>query len=143
MPRHARLHYPGGIYHLISRFVNRSYLIKTDEDRNQYLRLLGNASGKSDAIILGYCLMSSHVHLVVRAGSDSLEGLMKSVNAGFAGWINRRSKRRKGPVFMERYKSILVDEEAYLVELVRYVHTDGDGSRLLGELCFLNGTQFR
>jgi putative transposase len=124
MPRHARIHYPGGIYYLISRFVNGSYLIKTDEDRTQYLRLLGNASNKTDALILSYCLMSNHIHLVVRAGRDSLEGLMKSVNAGFAGWINNRSKRRKGPVFAGRYKSILVDEEAYLLELVRYVHNN-------------------
>lgn len=135
MSRHARIHYAGGIFHLISRFVNRSYLIKTDADRVQYLRLLENAARKSDAIILSYCLMSNHIHLVVRAGRDPLEGLMKSVNAGFAGWINSRSKRRQGPVFAGRYKSILVDEEAYLLQLIRYVHNNPVRANVVKHAC--------
>ena len=63
------------------------------------------------------------MHLVVRAGKDDLARLLKPINAGFAVWLNRKSKRH-GPVFSNRYKSILVDEEEYLFQLIRYVHNN-------------------
>jgi hypothetical protein len=68
--------------------------------------------------------MSNHVHLVIKAGNEPLERLMKGINSGFAGRLNRRLDNRIGPVFADRYKSILVEEEAYLLELVRYVHNN-------------------
>ena len=68
--------------------------------------------------------MSNHVHLVVRAGRDPLSRLMKPVNTGFGGWLSSRLGRGGGPVFADRFKSILVDAEEYLLELVRYVHNN-------------------
>jgi REP element-mobilizing transposase RayT len=124
MARQSRIHYPGGIYHLISRFVNDEYLIRGAVERRAYLEFLGKAAGKTDAIILAYCVMSNHIHLVVRAGNEPLERLMKSTHSGFAGWLNGRSNGRKGPVFRDRYKSILVEEDSYLHELIRYVHNN-------------------
>ncbi len=123
MPRYARLYYPTGIFHLISRIVGNEFLIAGPAERLYYLRLLAAAAAKTDTRILAWCLMSSHVHLVVRAGREPLFRLMKSVHSGFGNWLNRRLKR-KAPVFADRYKSILVDEEAYLFELIRYVHNN-------------------
>ena len=68
--------------------------------------------------------MSSHVHLVVRSGRDPLDRLMKPVHTGFAGWLSPRLGRGGGPVFASRYKSVLVEEETYLLQLVRYVHNN-------------------
>ena len=65
--------------------------------------------------------MSTHVHLVVRAGKEPLARLMGRVNAGYALWKNRK-ERRIGPVFAQRYKAVLVEEDPYLLELIRYVH---------------------
>ena len=102
------------------------------QERQKYLALLGRAAAKTDAIILAYCVMSSHTHLVVRAGNEPLWRLMKSVNAGFAVWLNNRSGgKRDGAVFSQRYKSILVDEEAYLLQLVRYVHNNPVRARVV------------
>jgi hypothetical protein len=67
--------------------------------------------------------MSNHTHLVVRAGREDLSRLLKPINAGFAVWLNRK-RNRQGPVFSSRYKSILVDEEEYLLQLIRYVHNN-------------------
>ena len=70
-------------------------------------------------------LQSNHIHLVVRAGKDPFERLMKSVHSGFAVWLNNQSKgRRDGAVFSQRYRSILVEEEPYLFELIRYIHNN-------------------
>jgi putative transposase len=123
MPRYARLHYPGGLFHIISRCLNHEFLINSDEDRRKYLSLLQSALSRCDATLLAWCLMSGHVHLVVRAGDDPLDKLMKPLHSGYAGWKNRRAGR-VGPVFAGRFKSPLVDADTYLLELVRYVHNN-------------------
>lgn len=123
MPRYARLHVPGGTFHVISRCLNREHLIDDDADRQHYLSLVGATLRRCDAGVLAWALMSTHVHLVVRAGDEPLERLMKPVNTGYAGWKNRRSGRL-GPVFAGRFRSVLVEEDAYLLELVRYVHNN-------------------
>jgi REP element-mobilizing transposase RayT len=113
-----------GIYHIISRTIRREYLIKGPEERLYYLRQLGQATRHTDAQVLGWCLMSSHIHLIVRAGRDPLERLMKPVHVGFAGWLSPRLGKGGGPIFASRYKSILVEEEPYLLQLVRYIHNN-------------------
>jgi REP element-mobilizing transposase RayT len=123
MPRYARLHYPGGVFHIISRCLNREFLIQGEEDRRAYLGALGAVLARSDASLLGWALMSNHVHLVVRAGELPLAALMKPINTSYAAWKNRRG-RRLGPVFAGRFSSPLVEEEAYLLELIRYIHNN-------------------
>ena len=121
MSRSARLHFPGGVFHIISRCLNREFLLHGTEERARYLLMLEMASSRTDARVLAWCVMSNHIHLVVRAGEEPLSQLMKRVNTGYARWKNARD-RRLGPLFAERYKAILVEQETYLLELVRYVH---------------------
>jgi REP element-mobilizing transposase RayT len=124
MPRYARINVPLGIYHIISRTLRREYLIKGAEERLYYLRQLGQATRHTDAQVLGWCLMSNHVHLVVRAGKDPLKRLMKPVHTGFGGWLSKRIGKGGGAVLGDRYKSVLVEEEEYLFQLIRYVHNN-------------------
>ena len=118
---------------MISRFVNRQYHLDDSGGREKYLELLAAAMEKTDAVLLAYCLMSSHVHLVLRAGKEPLERMMKSIHSGYAGWFNRGKKRRQGPVFAGRYRAILVEEDAYLLALVRYVHNNPVRARIVDE----------
>jgi len=121
MPRAARIHAPGYVFHIISRCMNREFLIDGPEDRRRYRSLLERGLVHSDAKVLAWCIMSNHIHLVLRAGEDPLWRLLKRVNTGYAQWRNRRT-RRLGPVFADRYRAILVEEDLYLKELIRYVH---------------------
>lgn len=121
MSRSARLHVPGGVFHIISRCLNHAYLFDGALERARYLALLEAAARRNDARVLAWCVMSNHVHLVVRAGEAPLSRLMKRVNTGYARWKNIK-ERRIGPVFAGRYKAILVERETYLLELIRYVH---------------------
>ena len=121
MARSARLYFPGGIFHIISRCLNRDYLLEGDAERERYRGMLELANRRSDARVLAWCIMSNHVHLVLRAGDEALSGFMRRVNTGYAQWKNR-CDGRLGPVFAERYKAILVEKDEYLLELVRYVH---------------------
>jgi REP element-mobilizing transposase RayT len=130
MPRAARLDVPDGLFHVISRAIDRHALFDGPTERARYLELLGRALRHTDARVLAWCIMSNHVHLVVQAGQQPLWRLMKAVHVGYAMWKNRRDGRI-GPLFAERYKAILVDREEYLVDLVRYVHLNPVRARVV------------
>jgi len=145
MTRAARLYCPGGIFHIVSRCLNRERLIGDDDERAYYLGLLGRVLARTDHRVLAWCLMSNHVHLVIEAGKDPLARLMKPLHVGYATWKNQRDGRL-GPVFAERYRSILVERETHLDELVRYVHlnpvracvvTTPDASTWTSHRCYL------
>jgi REP element-mobilizing transposase RayT len=101
-------------------------LLDRDEIRGAYVDLLGRAAERTDAKILAYCVMSNHTHVVLVQGQDPLSRLFKPVNTGMAWHANRHRRGRgaKGPVMAQRPRSVLVDEDAYLLELVRYVHNN-------------------
>lgn len=113
---------------MVSRFVRDEYVLHGNTERIAYLRQLANALQRTDAQLLAYCLMSNHVHLVVIQGDEPLERLFKPLHTGFARWANQRAAREglgaRGPVFAERPRTVLLEEEAYLQEVVRYVHNN-------------------
>ena len=121
MSRYARIYFPGGLYHLISKCVDDQPLLRLKRQREYYLQLLGESVQKTDAQILAYCILPTQVHLVVRAGWEPLERLMKPINTGYACWLNKNDGEREGPVFAGRYKSVLLEDD-YIFDLVRYVH---------------------
>jgi REP-associated tyrosine transposase len=121
MARQPRIEYPGALYHVISRGIERRGLFRDDADRKRYLSYLERAVERFRCRILAYCLMSNHVHLAVETGKIPLSRIMRSINTSCAGYFNARH-RRTGYLFQGRYKAFLVDQDEYLVSLVRYIH---------------------
>src|SRR5690349_742009 len=91
---------PGGVYHVISRFVAKQWFIEGEHERRVYLEMLGTALGETDWRLLSYALMSSHIHLAFVAGSTPLATWMRSVHTQFAQWVNKRHERI-GAVFVK------------------------------------------
>jgi REP element-mobilizing transposase RayT len=120
--RYARLHLPGLVHHVIARFVNREFRLARDEARAEYLHRLGRHLGDCDWRLLGYALMSSHVHLVLRAGNDPSARLVAPLHTGFALWLNR-TQGRMGPVFASRHTTIAFADEG-AAGLLAYVHNN-------------------
>ena len=123
MPRFARFHGTGGLFHVIARFHDRRFYLDIEGARDKYLALLGNAAKTHDSRIVAYCLMSSHVHLVLQLGNDPLGRLMKQVHSPFANWINRR-RNGLGAILAGRPNSVLVPCETHGMSLLRYVHNN-------------------
>jgi putative transposase len=121
MPRKARIDYPGGVHHLIVRGIERKRIFQDVQDRNAFLDRLGFLLLESKTSCLAWALLSNHVHLLVRTGVISQADLMRRLLTGYAVTYNRRY-RRHGILFQNRYKSILCQEDLYLLELVRDVH---------------------
>jgi len=108
---------------VICRFHNRQFLLEHDGARDRYLNCLGVACSRTDARVLAYCLMSSHVHLVLQLGTTRLGTFTRMVNASWVNWLNRKYGRL-GTAMAERPNSVFCDSETYALELVRYVHNN-------------------
>ncbi len=121
MPRKPRIHYPGAVYHVILRGNAGDPIFFTDRDRFRLYLVLQYAADKFDCRIHGFCLMSNHVHLILQVADVPLSRIMQNVSLRYTQWINL-TRKRTGHVFQGRYKALLLDADAYLLELVRYVH---------------------
>jgi len=121
VPRQARLDFPGAVHHVMARGVARGRIFDDHSDRVFFIELLGRLVEESGAQCLAWALLPNHFHMFVRTGKRPLKWVMQRVLLRHAMRYNERH-RRSGHLFQNRYKSILVQEDAYLRELVRYVH---------------------
>ena len=103
------------------RGIDRQNIFLSDADRNDLLYRLGEGVLRSGVRVYAWALMSNHFHVLLRSGSPGLSTTMRRLLTGYAVRFNRRH-RRWGHLFQNRYKSILVEEDSYLLELVRYIH---------------------
>ncbi len=120
MPRSTHLEYPGALYHVTSRGVQRCLIFRDDRDRQELLKLLSSALKSFDARALAYCLMGNHYHFVIQTRRANLSTLMQRINATYGQAFNRRHQR-SGHLFEGRFKAILVDRDNYLLKVCRYV----------------------
>jgi len=121
MPRHKRLNYPGCIYHVVTRGIERRKIFRDDQDREEFLSRLEKALAETGCECHAWVLMDNHLHLLIRTGERALSDLMRKVLTGYAIYFNRRH-RRHGYLYQNRYKSILCQEDVYYLELIRYIH---------------------
>lgn len=121
MARQARSDSPTGIQHVTSRGAGRRVIFEDDIDRTRYLEKLREFSVRDGVMVLAWCLMENHVHLLLKCDAASLESLMRSLNISHAQWFNGRHGH-VGPVFQGRYCSTPVENDAHLMECVRYIH---------------------
>lgn len=121
MPRGPRLDAPGALHHVIARGIERRDIFRGDGDRRRCLDRLGAVVMAGGGRLYAWCLMPNHVHALIRSGSTSLSLLMRRWLGPYASSFNRRYQRA-GHLFQNRFKSILVEEDAYFFQLVRYIH---------------------
>ena len=121
MPRTARLDAPGVLHHVIIRGIERRKIFWNEADYEDFLDRLAGLIPETQTTCLAWVLMTNHAHFLLRAGPDGLSGFMRRLLTGYAVKFNRRHHRH-GQLFQNRYKSILCQEDAYLKELVRYIH---------------------
>jgi len=120
MARPLRIEFEGALYHVTSRGDRREPIYEDDEDRNTFLHTLSGVVERFHWICHAYCLMGNHYHLVVETPEGKLSKGMRQLNGVFTQASNRRHKR-SGHLFQGRFKAILVDRDAHLLELTRYV----------------------
>jgi len=120
MTRPLRIELAGGLYHVTSRGDRREAIYRDDRDREAWLGLLGEVCERFNWRCHAWCQMTNHYHLVVETPEANLSAGMRQLNGVFTQHFNRRHGL-VGHLFQGRYKAILVERDAYLLELSRYV----------------------
>ena len=121
MPRIPRIKSSTGIYHVTMRGVNKSNIFIDNEDYETFLNYLQNIKNSSSVQIFAYCLMTNHIHLLLKEVDEELGLTFQRLGAGFVGWYNRKYDRL-GHLFQSRYGSEAVETDAYLLMVMRYIH---------------------
>lgn len=137
MPRKARIDAPGALHHIIVRGIDRTDIFIDDADRDNFLYRLGGILSDSKTRCFAWALMTNHLHLLLRTGASPIATVMRRLLTGYAVSFNRRH-RRYGHLFQNRYKSILCQEDPYLLELVRYIHLNPLRAGLVSEFKVLD-----
>ncbi|MCH8036411.1 MAG: transposase, partial [Proteobacteria bacterium] len=120
MSRPLRIEFPGALYHLTARGNARQDIYLDARDSRRFLGLLGEVCSRYAWRCFAYCLMTNHYHLVVETAHPNLAAGMRQLNGRYSQAFNHHHQR-EGHLFQGRYKAILVEREAYLLEVCRYV----------------------
>jgi putative transposase len=132
MSRPLRIEFSGAIYHVTARGDRREPIFEDDADREALLSVIAQAMNRFDAQMLAYCLMGNHYHFVLHTRQANLSLLMRHINGVYTQTFNRRHGK-VGHLFQGRFKAILVDREAYLLEVCRYVELNPVRAKLVAE----------
>ena len=141
MPRQPRLDAPGALHHVMGRGIERTNIFRIDRDREDFLNRLANQCMEGNLIVYAWCLLSNHFHLLVRTGRQPIFRSMKKLLTGYVVNFNLRHKRT-GHLFQNRYKSIICEDDPYLLELTRYIHLNPVRAGRVVELEGLNNYQW-
>ena len=141
MPRKARIDAPGALHHIMCRGIEGRNIFCDDRDRHSFIERFGQLVSETRTDCYAWALLPNHFHLLLKTGNVPIATVMRRLLTGYAVTFNRRH-RRTGHLFQNRYKSILCQEDPYLLELVRYIHLNPLRSGLVGSMNELNGYKY-
>ena len=121
MARPLRIQYPGAYYHVMNRGNRREAIFITDTDRSRFVDALADSCETFSVKLIAYVLMANHFHLLVQTADANLSEFMRHFLVTYTVRFNRRHGH-SGHVFQGRFKSLLVEEDQYLLPLSRYMH---------------------
>lgn len=121
MSRAWRIEYDGALYHLLSRGNQGNDIFEDNRDRKVFLDTVGEMSERFEVEIFAYVLMNNHYHLLIRTQHANIKKAMHWFGTTYTTRYNTRHGRT-GHLFQGRYKSILVQNDAYLLRLSCYIH---------------------
>ncbi len=137
MPRQPRLDAFGVLQHVMARGIERCRIFRDDNDRKNFLARLAKILYETNTQCYAWALIPNHFHLLLRTGHAPLSLVMRRLMTGYAVSFNRRH-HRAGHLFQNRYKSVVCEENAYLLELIRYIHLNPLRAKLVSDMDALN-----
>ena len=121
MPRGPRFIFENAFYHVFNRGINKQQIFLSPEDYHFFLKKLLNLKSKYDHSIYAYCLMPNHFHISLQTCKTPISKIMSSLTTSYSMYFNR-TYNHFGPVFQNRFKSILIESDPYFLHLSRYIY---------------------
>ena len=121
MARNKRIKSETGIYHVMLRGINQQQVFYDKEDSYKFINILSKVKAISGFKLYAYCLMGNHVHILIQEGTEPLDLVFKRLGDRYIYWYNLKYKR-SGPLFQGRYKSMPINDDAYFISALRYIH---------------------
>jgi len=121
MARPLRINLPGGWYHVMNRGLRRWQIYAEPDDYRLFLDTLQEACARFRVLAGAYCLMPNHYHLLLKTPEANLSRFMRHLDGVYTQRFNR-AHAHDGPLFRGRFRALIVDEDAYLTQVVRYIH---------------------
>jgi len=133
MARQARIESSTEIYHIVLRGNNRKWIFEGDNNKRRFLKLLNKQVDEEMIDLLAWCIMDNHVHLVIKAGIGKLNLAMRRINTAYAVSYNIKNKL-EGHVFQDRFKSQPIEDDTYLLQVIRYIHNNPVKARMISKV---------
>ena len=111
----------GNVYHIIVRGTGRQLIFEDDEDRALFVKRLSETCAEQGGVILAWCLMANHVHLLLQRDIEVISACMQRIEASYAKYFNKRYDRA-GALFQGRFTSVPIEGDEQLLTTVRYIH---------------------
>lgn len=121
MPRGPRFAFKNAFYHVFNRGINKQEIFPSEEDYTFFLKKLKKLKEKYDHSLYAYCLMPNHFHLSIHTRKTPISTIMSSLSTSYSMYFNKKYKHY-GPVFQNRFKSILIENDSYFMQLSRYIY---------------------
>src|SRR6056297_3473731 len=121
MARKPRRKSETGIYHVMLRGINKQRIFEDKQDYQKFIDVIKKTKETSDFNLYSYCLMSNHIHLLIKETEEELGEIFKRIGARFVYWYNSKYSRT-GHLFQGRFKSEVVESDSYLLTVLRYIH---------------------
>jgi putative transposase len=121
MPRSARVKLLGGVYHIMVRGISELKLFKTKKEKEIYLRYLKKYQAIFQFKVYAFCIMNSHAHLIIGSNGADISKIMHGINGSYVKYFNKKHDRH-GHALSDRFKSILISDDTYLLNASLYVH---------------------
>lgn len=121
MPRPMRVEYPNAWYHVMNRGRRGEPIYQEDSDYEIFLTLLQETRERFNLCISAYCLMPNHYHLLIQTPQANLSRCMRHINGLYTQRYNR-AHHCDSQLFRGRFKAIVIEADATLLEVLRYIH---------------------
>ena len=133
MPRRARKRAESGIYHTMLRGIDRQLIFEDSEDRLRFVDIMQECREECGFKPYAYCLMGNHIHILLKTETDNLETIFKKICGRYVYYYNVKY-RRVGHLFQDRFKSEPVEDNTYLLTVLRYIHQNPVKAKLCSKI---------
>jgi len=123
MPRYPRKYSKTGIYHIMLRGNERKDIFIDKQDKKKFIKTVIQKKTDEAFKLYAYCIMDNHVHLVIKEQKEPISRIVKKITTSFAYYFSNKYKR-VGHLFQDRYKSETIEDEPYLLSVIRYIHNN-------------------